>query len=72
MYFSFLIHPYPVNSIDSVVKQITKKCEMKVGLSLFVELEDLFVELTKARHYTLNNISHSTIVCPHTGVLIST
>jgi hypothetical protein len=39
---------------------------MKVDLSLFVELEGLLVELTKARHYMLNNISLSTILCPHT------
>jgi len=39
---------------------------MKVDLSLFMELEGLLVELKKASHYTLSNISHSTILCPHT------
>jgi hypothetical protein len=42
------------------------KYEMIVDLALLMELEGLLVELTKARHFTLNNISHSTILCPRT------
>jgi hypothetical protein len=39
---------------------------MKVDLTLLMEFEGLVVDLTKARHYALNNISQSIFLCPHT------